>query len=145
VKQAVARPEKTCTDVQVTHKKPVQDQHRVAGTLIGGLLGGVLGHQVGGGHGKTLATVAGAAAGGYAGNKVQENMQNKDTTTSMEQRCKTANVRREEVVGFDVKYQLGDKIDTIRMDHRPGERIPVKDGQLVLSDARTGEARTATD
>jgi len=45
----------------------------------------------------------GFAAGGYAGNKVQGNMQAKDTYTTTE-----------------------------RMDRRPGNRIPVENGQLVL-------------
>jgi uncharacterized protein YcfJ len=135
IREAVVTPEQSCADVQVAHKKPVQDQHRIAGTAIGALLGGVLGHQVGGGNGKTLTTVAGAAAGGYAGNKVQQNMQNNDTTMQTERRCKTANVKHEEVVGYDVKFSLGGKVDTVRMNHRPDARIPVKDGQLVLADA----------
>jgi len=133
VKEAVHTPQRECGEVAVTHKRAAQDQHRIAGTLIGGVLGGVLGHQVGGGNGKTLATVAGAAAGGYAGNQVQKNMQDKDTYTTNEERCKTVNVRQDKVVGYDVKYSLDGKVDTVRMDHRPGERIPVKDGQLVLN------------
>ncbi|MBV8467617.1 MAG: glycine zipper 2TM domain-containing protein [Burkholderiales bacterium] len=145
VRQVVMTPEQSCADVQVTHRKPVQDQQRIAGTAIGAVLGGVLGHQMGGGNGKTLTTVVGAAAGGYAGNKVQQNMQNNDTTVQTERRCKTANVKHEEVVGYDVKYSLGGKIDTVRMNHRPDERIPVKDGQLVLADAATGSRTTATN
>ena len=133
VKEVVHTPERECGEVAVTHKKAAEDQHRIAGTLIGGVLGGVLGHQVGGGNGKTLATVAGAAAGGYAGNQVQKNMQDKDTYTTNEERCKTVNVRQQKVVGYDVKYKLDGKEGMVRMDHRPEDRIPVKDGQLVLN------------
>jgi uncharacterized protein YcfJ len=35
--------------------------------------------------------------------------------------------------GFDVTYELDGQHDVIRMDHDPGQRIPVEDGELVLS------------
>lgn len=76
-----------CRDVQVVHKVPHKDQHRVAGTAIGAVAGGLLGHQVGGGKGKTLATVGGAVAGGVIGNKVQEAHQDSQTYTTTERRC----------------------------------------------------------
>ncbi|MBK7655121.1 MAG: glycine zipper 2TM domain-containing protein [Betaproteobacteria bacterium] len=63
IKETVRTPREECTEVQVRQQAPVQDQHRVAGTVAGGVLGGVLGSMVGGGTGKTLATVGGAAAG----------------------------------------------------------------------------------
>lgn len=134
-KQTVQVPREVCEDIPVTRQKPAQDEHRIVGTVAGALLGGVLGNQVGGGNGKKLATVAGAAAGGYAGNKVQQNMQAKDTYTSYEQRCHTVNESKSKLIGYDVTYRLGDETGTVRMDHRPGERIPVKDGQLVLTEA----------
>ena len=79
-----------------------------------------------------MATVAGAAAGGYAGNRVQQNTQDKDTYTTTENRCRTVHDSKQEVVGYDVRYKLGDRVDTVRMKEAPGARIPVKDGQLVL-------------
>ena len=112
---------------------PVKDQHRVAGTVIGGVAGGLLGSTIGGGSGKTVATVAGAAAGGYAGNKVQKNMQEKDVVTSTETRCKTVNETSEKLVGYDVTYRLEGKEGTVRMASDPGKQIPVQDGQLVLA------------
>ncbi len=128
-------PREECHDEEVTHTRPVKDENRVAGTALGAVLGGVLGNQVGGGRGKTLATVAGAAAGGYAGNKTQENMQKKDTYTTIEQRCKTVHDKQEKITGYNVKYKIKDKIDTVKMDRDPGSQIPLtKDGQLVLSE-----------
>lgn len=50
--------------------RPVQDPHRITGTVIGAALGGLIGHQVGGGKGRDLATVAGAVGGGVAGHKI---------------------------------------------------------------------------
>ena len=62
IMETVMTPQERCADVQVNHQAPVQDQKRVAGTVVGGLAGGLLGSHVGGGSGKTLATIAGAAA-----------------------------------------------------------------------------------
>ncbi|WP_269532989.1 glycine zipper 2TM domain-containing protein [Chitinimonas sp. BJYL2] len=130
----VKTPEQQCEQVQVVQKAPVKDEHRVAGTVIGGLVGGLLGNQVGGGNGKKLATAAGVAGGAYAGNQMQKNLQNKDTVTRTEQRCKTVTRTREELVGYDVRYRLDGKEATVRMDLPPtSDRIPVKDGQLELS------------
>ncbi|MVW75126.1 glycine zipper 2TM domain-containing protein [Pseudomonas xionganensis] len=133
VNETIKTPRQVCNDVVVTRQKPVQDQHRIAGTAVGAVVGGLLGNQIGGGTGKKVATVAGAVGGGYAGNKVQEHMQNSDTYTTTETRCSTVTDVSERLLGYDVKYQLGDKVDTVRMDRDPGTQIPVRDGQLVLS------------
>lgn len=133
VHHTVHTPREECADVSVEKQRPVKDENRIAGSAIGAVIGGVLGHQVGGGSGKTLATVAGAAAGGYAGNRVQKNMQEKDTYETTEQRCRTVDDSKQEVVGYDVRYKLGDTVDVVRMKDRPaGDRIPVKDGRLVI-------------
>ena len=133
VNETIKTPRQVCNDVVVTRQKPVQDQHRIAGTAVGAVVGGLLGNQIGGGTGKKVATVAGAVGGGYAGNKVQEHMQNSDTYTTTETRCNTVTDVSEKLLGYDVKYQLGEKVDTVRMDRDPGTQIPVRDGQLVLS------------
>ena len=133
VNETIKTPRQVCNDVVVTRQKPVQDQHRIAGTAVGAVVGGLLGNQIGGGTGKKVATVAGAVGGGYAGNKVQEHMQNSDTYTTTETRCSTVTDVSEKLLGYDVKYQLGEKVDMVRMDRDPGTQIPVRDGQLVLS------------
>jgi len=131
----VRLPRQVCGDEPVQSRRPAQDEHRVAGTVIGAALGGVLGHQVGGGNGRTVATVAGAAAGGYAGNRVQKHMQDSDTETTTQHRCHTVQDVQHEVVGYDVRYRLGETTDVIRTKQRPPERIPVRDGRLVIDDA----------
>ena len=125
-------PKEVCSDVAVTEQAPVKDPHRIAGTAIGAVAGGVLGHQIGGGSGRDLATVAGAAAGGYAGHQVQKSMQEKDVVTRTETRCKTVYESHTRTIGYDVSYRLGEKEGQVRMDHQPGPRIPVKDGELQL-------------
>jgi uncharacterized protein YcfJ len=133
VSEQVRTPREVCEDQVVTHTEPAKDEHRVAGTVIGAVVGGVLGNQVGGGDGKKIATAAGAAAGGYAGNKVQKRVQQGNTYTTTEQQCRTVYDTTEKVVAYKVRYRLGDKTDTVRMDYNPGDRIPVEDGQLVLA------------
>lgn len=133
VTKTIRTPHEVCKDEIVTRQAPVKDENRLAGTAIGAVLGGVLGNQVGGGNGKTVATVAGAAAGGYAGNRVQKNMQESDRQTYVKNVCKTEYESHEKTTGYNVTYRLGDKQGVVRMSHNPGQRIPVQNGQLVLT------------
>jgi uncharacterized protein YcfJ len=105
------------------------------------VIGGVLGHQIGGGSGRTIATVAGAVGGGYAGNRIQKNLQDKDTVTATEQKCVTVYDSSETRTGYSVRYRLGTREGTVKMDHDPGDRIAVRDGHLVL-DAHGDVAKT---
>ena len=137
-------PRQECHNVTVRHQRPVQDQNRVAGSVLGAVVGAALGNQIGDGNGKKAATVLGAAAGGYAGNQVQHNMQRGNTYTTTEQKCSTVRDTRveqkcdtvydfsEKIIGYDVTYQLGKTQSKVRMSHNPGEKIPVKNGLLVL-------------
>ncbi|MBL4833250.1 MAG: glycine zipper 2TM domain-containing protein [Pseudomonas sp.] len=133
VTETIKTPRQVCQDVAVTRQKPVQDQNKVLGTVAGAVVGGLLGNQVGGGSGKKIATVAGAAAGGYAGNKTQERMQANDTYTTTETRCETVYDSSEKTVGYNVEYSIGDETGRVRMASDPGSKIPLKDGELVLS------------
>ena len=131
--ETVKTPREVCEDVQVTRRRAVQDQHQIAGTVIGAVAGGLLGNQVGGGNGKKLATVAGAAAGGYAGNKVQEGMQARDTYVTTERRCKQVVDSEQRQVGFDVQVQHKGALRQLRLSYDPGKRIPLdKQGELLL-------------
>ena len=131
--EKVAREE--CHDESVTKKKPVKDEHQIAGSLIGAVVGGVLGNQVGGGDGKKIATAAGAIAGGYAGNQVQRRIQNGATETVMEKKCVTVYDSHQKPSGFDVKYRVDGKILTVRMDHSPnvGSHLPVENGRVMTA------------
>jgi uncharacterized protein YcfJ len=135
IMKTVKTPRQVCEDVAVTHTREAKDQHKIAGTVLGAVVGGVLGNQVGHGDGRKIATVAGAAAGGYAGNRIQNRMQQGNTYETTEQRCQTVYDTHEKQVGYDVRYRLGDVEKSVKMDHNPGERIPVQDGQLVLTQA----------
>jgi uncharacterized protein YcfJ len=138
VEKTIRTPRQECHDEAVTQQAPVKDSKQVAGTVIGAVIGGVVGHQVGDGSGKKIATGAGAAAGGYAGNRIQKRMQDGRVVTTTEQRCETVYDTHIERKGYDVRYRIGDQEGKVRMDHDPGERIPLRSGQLVL-DERTGK------
>lgn len=124
-----------CNDEAVTQQAPVKDEKRIAGTAIGAVIGGVLGNQIGDGSGQKLATAAGAVAGGYAGSKVQKQMQEGNTDTTMEQRCETVYDSEKVAAGYEVTYLLDGKQGVVRMDHNPGNRIRVKDGVPVTSES----------
>lgn len=142
VMETVVTPREQCENVQVQRQAPVKDQHRIAGTAIGGLAGGLLGSTIGGGSGKTVATVAGAVAGGYAGNQVQKNLQRKDVVSSVEQRCRTVQETSQKRVGYDVTYRLDGKDGTVRTSFKPGPTLPVKNGQVVTTPPRAPEAKS---
>jgi uncharacterized protein YcfJ len=136
--KTIHTPRQECHDETVTHKGPVKDEHQILGTVAGAVIGGVIGHQIGGGTGRDVATVAGAAGGGYAGNRIQKNLQDRNTYTTVEQKCQTVYDTSEKRIGYEVRYRLSGQEATVKMDHDPGERIPVRDGQLVLEAAGEG-------
>jgi uncharacterized protein YcfJ len=134
INEVIRVPRQLCRNVSVVHRRPVQDENRIAGSLLGAVAGGVIGHQFGGGHGRDVTTVAGALAGGYTGNQVQGSLQDQDTYTTTQQRCETVYDRTQKLLGYDVTYKIGDEQGKIRMDHEPGPQIPLdNNGRLDLS------------
>lgn len=133
VMRTVKTPRQVCGDEAVTHQAPTRDPKRVTGTVAGAVVGGVLGNQIGGGSGKTAATIAGAAAGGYAGNRIQKGLQQGNTYETTEARCTTVYDSVERQDGYDVRYRLDGVEHTVRMDHDPGDRIPVENGEIVAA------------
>jgi uncharacterized protein YcfJ len=136
VSRPVSEPREVCQDVEVTQQAPVRDQHQVAGTVIGGVIGGVIGNQIGDGDGRQIAKVAGALGGAYAGNKVQERIQQSRTVTTVEKKCETVNETREVPDGYRVTYEWKGSTRTVHMDSDPGSRLPVRNGDVVLTAAR---------
>ena len=59
------------------------------------------------------------------------------TVPKTEKRCVTVYDTHIERSGYDVRYRIGEREGTVRMDHDPGDRIPLRQGKLVL-DAHTG-------
>lgn len=140
--ERVAR--EVCRDEQVVRQKPVQDEKRVAGAALGAIVGGVLGNQVGDGDGQKLATAAGAIAGGVAGSKIQKRVQQGNTETVTEKRCETVYDMKEKTVGWDVRYRIGEQVQTVRMDSDPGvgAQLPLRDGRLTAQTGAKGRGTT---
>ncbi|MCZ6951659.1 glycine zipper 2TM domain-containing protein [Escherichia coli] len=134
IKETVKTPRQECRNVTVTHRRPVQDEHRITGSVLGAVAGGVIGHQFGGGRGKDVATVVGALGGGYAGNQIRGSLQKAILTrlrNSVVKRCMTS---QKKMLGYDVTYKIGDQQGKIRMDRDPGTQIPLdSNGQLILN------------
>ena len=122
-----------CNDEAVTQQVPIKDENRIAGTAIGAVIGGVLGNQICGGDAKKIATAAGAVAGGYAGSKTQKHLQESNTEAVVEERCETVYDNHVIPAGFDVTYMFDGKQGVVRMDHDPGKRIRVENGELDLT------------
>lgn len=135
IKETTVTPHQECGTRTVTRRRPVQDQYRVAGTATGAILGGVIGHQFGKGKGKDAATVVGAVAGGYAGNRVQKHMQDNDTYTTTVNSCHTVKEKQEKIVAYDVTYRYNGVTNLVRMDHAPAQRIPVRNGMLMVNES----------
>jgi len=126
-------PRQVCGDQTTLEQAPVKDEKRIAGTAIGAVVGGVLGSQVGSGSGRDAATVAGAAAGGYAGSKMQKRLQEGNLQEKTEENCVVVYDTESVQAGFDVTYELDGVQKVVRMERDPGKRIPVEDGELVVS------------
>ncbi len=140
--ERVAR--EVCRDEQVVRQKPVQDEKRVAGAALGAIVGGVLGNQVGDGDGQKLATAAGAVAGGVAGSKIQKRVQQGNTETVTERRCETVYDMKEKTVGWDVRYRIGEQVQSVRMDSNPGvgTQLPLRNGRLTAQTVAQGRGTT---
>ncbi|MBE8287990.1 hypothetical protein IP939_16930, partial [Leptospira borgpetersenii serovar Ballum] len=46
IKETIKTPRQECRNVTVTHRKPVQDENQIAGSVLGAVAGGVVGQQV---------------------------------------------------------------------------------------------------
>ena len=66
--------------------------------------------------------------------QIQGSLQESDTYTTTQQRCKTVYDKSEKMLGYDVTYKIGDQQGKIRMDRDPGTQIPLdSNGQLILN------------
>lgn len=75
-----------CWDEEVTVQVDPKDDKAIAGTAAGAVLGGAIAKKLG--DDNDLATAAGAAAGAFAGRKLQRRVQENNTTTVIERRCR---------------------------------------------------------
>ncbi len=124
VVETIETPREECRDVVVTRQVQNRGNART-GTIVGALVGGALGNQVGKGHGRDAATIAGAIGGGYVGREIDIRNNPPKTISETKRRCNTVVDRHDENVGFDVEYRLDGVVRVIRLDHDPGNRLPI--------------------
>ncbi|MBB3277098.1 MULTISPECIES: glycine zipper 2TM domain-containing protein [Pseudoxanthomonas] len=127
-------PHEVCQDVVVQERLPERDGN-TGGTVAGAVIGGLLGNQVGGGSGRKAATVAGAVAGGVIGNQVDKRHVGGRVVERTERQChtETASSESSRVTGYNVTYRNPDgTTGTMRMDKKPGSRIPMGNGEKVV-------------
>ncbi len=121
----LTQPQRVCSNETVTERRPPGDRHQVAGTVIGAIAGGVIGHQIGGGRGRDLATVGGAVGGGVIGKEIQKSHQEGDVVTRTVQHCRTVTPGRDVAALYDVVYAYQGQNFHVKLDHDPGDRIPL--------------------
>ena len=46
IKESIKQPRQECRNVTLTHRRPVQDENRIAGSVLGAVAGGVLGEDL---------------------------------------------------------------------------------------------------
>lgn len=132
--------------------RPVQQEYATesrpntgAGAILGAIVGGVIGHQFGGSSaGRDHGTAAGAVIGGLIGNDVERtNNSGYDNgynggyrrasaydvervpVTRDVQRCNTVSEYRDQIRGYDVRYNYNGREYTTRMSYDPGATIPI--------------------
>lgn len=123
-------PREVCQWVTVQKPVRVQQDDRVARTLLGAAAGGLLGNQIGGGSGKKVATVIGALAGAQVGSQTGDRAPRTISTT--EQQCSTVMESRSRTSGYLVSYEYQGQIETIRTSREPGAYLPVENGRVVF-------------
>lgn len=61
---------------------------------------------------------------------------------SIEQRCETVYDAEQQPAGYEVEYRYAGKPGVVHMDHDPGTRIPVENGELVLNNDAANDETT---
>ena len=124
-------------------------QNSGAGAVLGAIVGGVIGHQFGNSSGgRDRGTAAGAVIGGFIGNDIERNGGGYDRydrndsynngyrrasgyevervpVTRDVQRCRVVSDSREEIRGYDVRYNYNGREYTTRLSYDPGPTMPI--------------------
>lgn len=150
----VSSPRRECYTEQVTRvderrvARPLQQEYITesrpntgAGAVLGAIVGGVIGHQFGNSSGgRDRGTAAGAVIGGLIGNDIEHtNNSGYDSgyrrasayevervpVTRDVQRCNTVADYRDEISGYDVRYNYNGREYATRLSYDPGPTMPI--------------------
>ncbi|MCY7387688.1 MAG: glycine zipper 2TM domain-containing protein [Burkholderiales bacterium] len=147
-------PRRECYNEQITSYdqrrfvRPAQQEYITesrpnsgGGALLGAIVGGVIGHQFGNSSGgRDRGTAAGAVIGGLIGNNVERTNNNgydsgyrrasayeveRVPVTRDVQRCDVVSEYRDEIRGYDVRYNYNGREYSTRMSYDPGPTMPI--------------------
>ncbi len=122
----VAVPTQACYDeLQATPPRSTG-----AGAIIGAIAGAALGNAVGKGAGNAIATGVGLMGGAVLGNHIETDGRPGGTQTV--RRCSQQTAYQNQVVAYDVVYELNGQRYSTQMGSEPGRTIPV---QLTVTPA----------
>lgn len=106
-----------------------------AGALIGAIAGAAVGNALGNGSGRAIATGVGLIGGAALGNHIETDGRTGSTRTV--RRCEQQTGYENQVVAYNVTYEVNGRRYTTQMDHEPGRTIPV---QLTVNPVSQGRA-----
>lgn len=124
----VAEPRRECREEEVRHRG---DSDSYTAPILGAIVGGVIGNEIS--DGRKVGSIAGAALGASIGRDIGRD---DNGYTSVETRCTTRNVYREEerLRGYRVTYRYqGERYSTVTKEH-PGKSIRVRVDTHVTPD-----------
>jgi len=130
VTQVTTAPDRACRRAQAAQRESAREEERIAETVIDGMAGGVVKRQDAKGE-RTPVSTRVDLLGGESGNRNLDKLQEKDTYAAGGKRCRAGSRVSMKVIAYDVRYRLHGKTAKVRMDHDPGQRLPVKDGKVV--------------
>jgi uncharacterized protein YcfJ len=116
----VATPQQVCFD----ELQPVRRQASGAGALLGAIAGGVVGNAVGKGAGNALATGLGVFGGAVLGDRIEQDGRPVGNRTV--RRCEQQQAYSQQVVAYQVVYELNGQQYSTQMNREPGPTIPVQ-------------------
>lgn len=130
VQRTVETPREECRKEAVEVPRTVRDRNgdAVPGAVIGALIGAGLSHAFIHGSPRGAATVVGGLAGAGIGAHAAQTRERTVYDTEYVERCRTVYETRNvyDTEGYDVTYRYDGLVRTVRMDHDPGKRLPVR-------------------
>jgi uncharacterized protein YcfJ len=116
----VATPQQVCFD----ELQAVPPQGSGAGALLGAIAGGVIGNAVGKGSGNAVATGLGVFGGAVLGDRIEKDGRPGGQRTV--RRCEQQSAYSQQVVAYQVVYELHGQQYSTQMNSQPGPTIPVQ-------------------
>jgi uncharacterized protein YcfJ len=116
----VAVPRQACFDeLQTVHAQPSG-----AGALLGAVAGAAVGNAIGQGSGNAVATGVGLIGGAILGSHIET--RGRPVQTQTVRRCEQQTAYENQVVAYDVTYEINGQRYSTQMDRQPGATIPVQ-------------------